>query len=448
MPLRKMSLLDAASLRLEGRDMPMHVAGLMVFEYPSDLGATQWTSFVTQLVERWRRETRVFYPWNQVLTRPSRWQLSPATRTVYDLDLEYHLRQWALPEPGGEIELGQMIAWIHGLPMDLRKPLWECHFIEGLSDNRFALYVKLHHALVDGISASRLLVDGLSVTGDEITQPHWTRHRPENDAAQDSLSMPALGDVKAALGAALRLRRKDPELTTFASTPASVINGPIGAQRRVATQHFELARLKAVATAADATLNDVVMTLAGGALRDYLISMNALPEQSLTAALPVSTRKAGDHRVGNQVSMIFGALGTNVADPHERLAQVKASTHAAKSFLRSLPDNATIPYSLMATGPFMSSVIMGQAGRGRPVFNTVISNVPGQKEDRYLDGARLLHIYPVSLIMPGVPLNFTCCSHGDHLNFGVVACRDRVTKVQRIAAGLRRTLEALEEHPS
>ena len=91
---------------------------------------------------------------------------------------------------------------------------------------------------------------------------------------------------------------------------------------------------------------------------------------------------------------------------------------------------------------------MGQAGRGRPVFNTVISNVPGQKEDRYLDGARLLHIYPVSLIMPGVPLNFTCCSHGDHLNFGVVACRDRVTKVQRIAAGLRRTLEALEEHPS
>ncbi|MDO3720133.1 wax ester/triacylglycerol synthase family O-acyltransferase [Marinobacter sp. chi1] len=447
MSLRKLSLIDAASLRLEGRDMPMHVAGLMVFSYPEGLEPDQQKAFVTQLVERWRREIRVSYPWNQVLTRPSRWQLSPATRSVHDLDLEYHLRQWALPEPGGEVELGQMVAWIHGLRMDLRKPLWEFHFIEGLSDQRFAIYVKLHHALVDGISAGHLLVEGLSAGADEQTQPHWARHCSENDAETDSLSLPGFSDLKAAMGAALRLRRKDPELTTFASTPPSAINGPIGAQRRVATQHFELARLKKVAKEAGATLNDVVMTLAGGALRDYLINMNALPKESLTAALPVSTRKPGDHSVGNQVSMIFGALGTNVADPRERLAQITASTRAAKSFLQNLPEGATVPYSLMATGPFMSSVILGRAGHGRPIFNTVISNVPGQREERYLDGARLLHIYPVSLIMPGVPLNFTCCSHGKFLNFGIIACRDRVPKVQRIAVGLRRALEALENRP-
>lgn len=441
-----MPLLDAASIQLEGRDMPMHVAGLLTFEFPSNLSDSERKGFISDLVSRWRNDNRIHYPWNQVLTRATRWQVQPATKDIYDLDLEYHVRQWSLPAPGGERELGQMVAWIHELPMDLRKPLWECHFIEGLSGNRFALYVKMHHALVDGISATRLLVGGLpQEEGDVPGAPFWTKPQPDHPIRPDRMPLPSFADLKTALTASLKLRGDHDPLTTFASAPRSILNGAIGAHRRVATQSFEMDRLKRVAKARDASLNDVVMAIVGGALRDYLLDADALPEESLTAALPVSTRKPGDTSIGNQVSMIFGTLGTDIADPAERLEQVKASTRAGKSMVQELPPSALLPYSLFSTGPYLSSVILGRAGKAKPIFNTVVSNVPGHRETRYLNGARLQHVYPVSLIMPGVPLNFTCVSHENHLNFGIVACRDRVPRVQRVAVGMAKSLAELEQ---
>ncbi|MBW7472173.1 wax ester/triacylglycerol synthase family O-acyltransferase [Marinobacter sp. M216] len=450
MTLRKMPLLDAASLQLEGKNMPMHIAALMTFSYPTSLTDHERKTFVSSLIARWREETRVVYPWNQVLTRPTRWQLRPATREVYDLDLEYHLRQWSLPAPGGEKELGHMIAWIHELPMDLEKPLWECHFIEGLSDNRFALYVKIHHALVDGISGTRLVVGSLSTDADSLSTPMWAKVQAEIDTggakASDRGALPSLSDLKAGVAASLKLRTKNETLTTFRSTPETILNGPIGAHRRVATQHFELARLKTLAKTTGATVNDVVLAIVGGALREYLLEANALPEDSLTAALPVSTRKPGDVSIGNQVSLLFGSLGTNIADPALRLEYVKRSTQAGKAMLNELPAHAVNVYSLLSTGPFLSSVVLGIGRAGRQLFNTTVSNVPGQREARYLDGAELLHVYPVSLIMPGIPLNFTCVSHGDFLNFGMVACRDRVPHVQRLAVGMVDALEELENN--
>ncbi|SDW97239.1 WS/DGAT/MGAT family O-acyltransferase [Marinobacter mobilis] len=448
MTQRRMPLLDAASLQLEGKNMPMHIAALMTFSYPSSLDEAERRDFVSRLIARWREETRIVFPWNQVLTRPTRWQFRPATREIYELDLEYHLRQWSLPAPGGEKELGQMIAWLHELPMDLEKPLWECHVIEGLSDNRFALYIKIHHALVDGISGTRLLVGSLSTSADTLSVPMWakdqTEQAPKAESTPAKPGLPSFGDVKAAFEASLKLRRSNDELTTFRSTPDTILNGPIGPHRRVATQQFGLARLKTLAKAADATINDVVMAITGGALREYLLEANALPEDSLTAALPVSTRKPGDVSIGNQVSMLFGSLGTNIADPALRLAQVKRSTRAGKALLNDLSPNAVNFYSLFSTGPFLTSTMLGFGSSGRQLFNTTISNVPGQREIRYLNGAELLHVYPVSLIMPGVPLNFTCVSHGDFLNFGIVACRDRVPHVQRLAVAMTTAFEELE----
>ncbi|MBW4935404.1 wax ester/triacylglycerol synthase family O-acyltransferase [Marinobacter sp. F4206] len=452
MTLRKMPLLDAASLQLEGKKMPMHIAALMTFSYPASLTDHERKTFVSGLVARWREETRVVYPWNQVLTRPTRWQLRPTTREVYDLDLEYHLRQWSLPAPGGEKELGHMIAWIHELPMDLEKPLWECHFIEGLSENRFALYVNIHHALVDGISGTRLVVGSLSTDADSLSAPMWAKAQAQAEAGTGEVkepergALPRLADLKAGAAASLKLRTKNETLTTFRSTPETILNGPIGSHRRVATQHFELARLKTLAKTTGATVNDVVMAIVGGALREYLIEANALPEDSLTAALPVSTRKPGDVSIGNQVSLLFGSLGTNIADPALRLEHVKRSTQAGKAMLNGLPAHAVNVYSLLSTGPFLSSVVLGLGRTGRQLFNTTVSNVPGQREARYLDGAELLHVYPVSLIMPGIPLNFTCVSQGDFLNFGMVACRDRVPHVQRLAGLMAEALAELEKN--
>lgn len=441
-----MPLMDAASLHLEGQGRPMHVAGLLIFELPAELTAAQRQRFVTQLVSRWRRERRVSSPWNRVLTRPTRWQLRPATTTCYDLDLEYHLRQWSLPGRGEAEELAQMIAWLHGQSMDLAKPLWECHVIEGLANNRFALYVKLHHALVDGISATRLLMRGLATNAtDRAVVPPWAAPQPPLEGGSGGPNWPSGSELVEATGATLKLWGGAGALTTFQQAPRSIVNGAIGQHRRMTTQHFRLDRLKAVAQSAEATLNDVVLALVGGALRRYLLDADALPEASLTAAMPVSTRKPGDFSVGNQVSMTFGCLGTNVADPRARLERIKASTRAGKSMVQGLSMNAQIPYALLSTAPFLASVILGRAGKGRPLFNTVVSNVPGDSQARYLDGARLLHCYPVSLVMPGVPLNFTCFSHDGYLNLGIVGCRDRVPRLKRLSNDLAQALEDLEK---
>lgn len=448
MTVRKMPLFDAVSLQLEGKNTPMHVAALMTFSYPDGIAEADKKEFVSLMVRNWREEPRVVYPWNQVLTRPTKWQLRPTTREIFDLDLEYHLRQWSLPAPGGEKELGQMIAWIHELPMDLDKPLWECHFIEGLSENRFAVYVKIHHALVDGVSGTRLVVGSLSSDEKSLTVPIWAKASAcENDARTTEAAtsaLPSYQELKAGLFASLKLRLRSDQQTTFRSTPKTILNGPIGSHRRVVTQNFELDRIKKLAGAGSATVNDVVMAIVGGALRDYLVNANALPEESLTAALPVSTREPGDNNVGNQVTLMFGSLGTNIADPAKRLEHITQSTRAGKKVLRDLAPNAVNAYSLFSTGPFLSAVALGIARPGRQLFNTTISNVSGQRENRYLNGAKLLHVYPVSLIMPGSPLNFTCFSHGDYLNFGIVACRDRVPGVQKLAEGMRSALESLE----
>lgn len=458
MTLRKMPLLDAASLQLDSKNMPMHIAALMTFSYPSTLGEEDRKSFVHELIQRWRDDPRVEYPWNQVLTRPTRWQLRPVTREIFSLDLEYHLRHWSLPSPGGEKELGQIIAWLHELPMDLEKPLWEVHLIEGLAHDRFALYVKIHHALVDGVSGTCLLVSSLSRDISSLSTPMWAKRANheelagQNQQSEKTLAAPSAGalksvfrELKAGFSASQRLRSKASDITTFRSTPDCILNGRIGPHRRVATQNIDLARLKRLAKAAEATVNDVVLAVVGGALREYLLEANALPEDSLTAALPVSTRQPGDTSIGNQVTIMYGSLGTNIADPLLRLESVKQSTRAGKRMLRELSPFAVNAYSLFSTGPFLSSVMLGLNKKPKHLFNTTISNIPGEKNPRYLDGAKLLHVYPVSLIMPGIPLNFTCVSHDNHLNFGIVACRDRVPRVQRLAVALIRSLEELEQ---
>ncbi|MDI9245354.1 wax ester/triacylglycerol synthase family O-acyltransferase [Marinobacter sp. CHS3-4] len=460
MTLRKMPLLDAASLQLDGKNMPMHIAALMTFEYPESLDKDDRKTFINELIERWREEPRVEYPWNQVLTRPTRWQLRPVTREIYSLDLEYHLRHWSLPSPGGERELGQMIAWLHEQKMDLEKPLWEVHMIDGLCESRFAVYVKIHHSLVDGVSGSSLVVNSLSSDIESLTTPIWAKKQHdggEKKVAPKSImdaEMPTMDDVKKVVNevkegfsASQKLRSHSSSgLTTFKATPDCILNGRIGPHRRVATQSIELDRLKKLAKKAEATVNDVVLAIVGGALREYLIDANALPEDSLTAALPVSTRKPGDTSIGNQVTIMYGSLGTNVADPAMRLQYVKQSTKAGKSMLSELSPNAVNAYSLFSTGPFLSTVMLGLNKSPKHLFNTTISNVPGLREPKYLDGAKLLHVFPVSLIMPGLPLNFTCVSHEDHLNFGIVACRDRVPHVQRLAVALMCSMEELEKH--
>lgn len=450
MTARRLSMLDTTFLQLESRRTPMHVAALMLFELPEGASA----EFVGDIVQRFRAVKIFRNPWNYRLRRASRLQFLPRLEEVQDVDLEYHVRHLSLPRPGGERELGQLIARLHSQPLDLRKPLWEVHLVEGLGQNRFALYVKVHHALADGISATRMLIGALSTEARSLGQlPFWAvdpdaRGKGSPPAAPaPAAARPSLTAMAAASRAAWRTwtARSDGEEVTLRNAPKTLLNQDIYSQRRFATHTEPLARLKAIAKAADASLNDVVLALVGSTLRDYLGDHDVLPRRSLTAAVPVSLHVSGDTRIGNNVSMMFATLGTHIADDGVRLEAVKASTRAGKERLRSLPAGSQQLYPALVLAPFFAGVAAGINGRLRPPFNVIVSNVPGAPDERYLFGARLAHCYPVSIPTHGGALNVTCFSHAGQLNFGLVACRDSVPHVQQMAVNLGPAVDRLEE---
>jgi WS/DGAT/MGAT family acyltransferase len=444
MERRNLSLFDQVFVRLEAPGRPMHVAALMIFQLPPGHAA----GFVRGLVDSARAAPVTVPPWNRVLTSPSRWQPLPRTVEATAIDLEHHVRHLALPAPGGERELGQMISRLHSQPLDLRRPLWECSYIEGLGHGRFAVYLKLHHALLDGVSGARMIMRSLSAAPEQDTPAFWNHPGAVPQARPAGRHPQAAGplDLLRAARASLRLYRRQErsDRVTLRSAPVTLLNRAVGPQRRVATQSFALARLKRAAGRAGVSLNDLVLAMVGGSLRRYLMDLGQLPEAPLTAGVAVSTRAAGDDRVGNAASVILATLGTASADPLARLEQVHRSSAAAKQALQEVPRGAVVPYTLLATAPFTLGLLSGTASRLPPTFNTLVSNVPGIEEPRFLCGARLLHLYPVSIVQPGQALNFTCYSHAGQLNFGITACRDAVPRMQRIAVGLETALRELE----
>ena len=189
----------------------------------------------------------------------------------------------------------------------------------------------------------------------------------------------------------------------------------------------------------------MVLGLCGSSLRRFLLESNALPNQALTAGIPVSVRPAGDNSVGTAISFIIATLGTDIADPKLRLETIHESTRRAKENLQKLPRSAIDRYSLMLMGPFILQLITGLGGRTRPVFNVTISNVPGPDYPLFYNGLKMEGIYPVSLLSHGQSLNITCLSYDGNLNFGFTACRDTLPKMQRLSVYTGEALEELEE---
>jgi WS/DGAT/MGAT family acyltransferase len=453
--------LDAAWTQVESRDTPMHVAGLSPFTLPEDAPP----DFLRTLMADLRSSREFMPPWNYCLRPPGLTHPLPVWVEQEEIDLEYHVRHLALPRPGGERELGQLIARLHSQPLDLSRPPWEFHLIEGLEGNRFAIYLKMHHSLIDGISGVRLLTRCMSEDREQskLLPPFWSpglgkparrSSRPEGPPLTlDGV----LSGVKDVIGAQLR---SAPTLAkAFASmlvppedapgelrlpfaAPRSILNGRVRGQRRVATQQFELSRLKAVAKAASCTLNDVVLALCGGTLRRFLLDEDELPEASLTAGVPVSFRPADDEGAGNAITFAIATLGTDIEDPVQRLAAVVASTKAAKALLASLPRETITQYTVLLMAPSILSMLTPIGGRTRPMFNVTVSNVPGPSKPLYFRGARMEAVYPISLIAHGIGLNITCESYAGSLDFAFVGCRDTLPHLQNMA---RYAAEALAE---
>jgi diacylglycerol O-acyltransferase / wax synthase len=457
MSIVQISPTDAAWLLLESRETPMHVGGLLELTRPHDAPP----DYLKLELARMRAMRTLPEPWNlRPVNMPVLGAKVPLLQTVRDIDLDHHVRHSALPHPGGQRELGILISRLHSHQLDLRRPLWEVHLIEGLEHDRFAIYTKIHHSLIDGVSAMRMMLRALSKDARERDTPAFWAVGP--GSSRDESQGGGAGGVRGLLGAlgsgantVGALSRSMLELAGAAvsdsplqapfTAPGSVLSGPIGGQRRFATQQYELELMKRLAKAGECTLNDVVLYLCGTALRRYLIEHSQLPSRTLTAGIPVNLREADDNRTGTAIGMMVADLGTNIGDPRARLEAVMRSSAAAKHQLRSLPREALGTQAVVINGPYILALLAGLGGHTPVPFSLGISNVPGPPEPLYFNGSRLDAIYPVSLLMHGNALNITCVSYAGTLNFGLIGARDSLPHLQRLAIYLGEAVDELSQ---
>lgn len=452
---KKLSIMDAVFLAGESRETMMHVGGLFPFTPPADAKP----GFLRALADELRETPEIVAPWGMRLRTPELLK-NPLQSWVEDdaFDMEYHVRRSALPTPGDERELGILVSRLHGIQLDFHRPPWELHIIEGLQGGRFALYFKIHHALVDGYTSMRMLASTLSEDPDDRDTPMFFSQRPRTRPPTE-LAPPTLATIsdmaRTQMGAAREAGRAlmnvfraardhDRDLVSPLQAPSSIINRRITRNRRFATQQYPIARLKRIARTTGATLNDVVLTLCGAALRRLLLELDALPAAPLIAMVPVNIRPKDDPGGGNAVGSILASLATDLEDPLERLQAVMASAQRAKAELQGMSRSAILQYSAVMMSPLSLQQLTGTGGRVRPAFNVVISNVPGPERPLYFRGARLEAIYPLSIPTHGYGLNITINSYVDTINFGFTGCRDSVPRLQRLAVFTGQALDELE----
>lgn len=448
-----MPLADAMFLLGESRDHPMHVGGLQVFELPDDAGPGYLGDMYQQIIA----DPNVDRLFRRRATRSLRDLGQWSWVEDDDLDLEYHVRLSALPQPGRVRELLALTSRLHGTLLDRHRPLWEGHLIEGLEHGRFAVYTKMSHAMLDGVSALHLLRDALSPNPDERDMPApWalgdrrSYRQPERGSTNPSeliadlarTAGDAAGIGPALLATARRVMSEQAAAAPF-QAPRSMFNVPITGGRRFAAQSWDLERVSAIRQATGATLNDVVLAMSSGALRQYLIDHDALPDEPLVAMVPVSLHTEGDAS-GNSVGTILCNLATDQPDSADRLDAIRESMQQGKDNLKGLSQLQITALSAITMAPLGLAPLFRFGQIGRPVFNLVISNIPGPKLPLYWNGSRLEGVYPLSIPLDGQAFNITVTTYDTHLEFGLVGCRQKVPHLQRMLDHLETSLAALE----
>jgi WS/DGAT/MGAT family acyltransferase len=348
------------------------------------------------------------------------------------------------------------------MPRD--RPLWAFHIIEGLQSGDLALYTKVHHATLDGAAGVAFAQALLDLT----PKPRKVASAPRRSGEHPSLADLVGAAVRTTGVQGVKVIRQLPQLAAalaslvkgggagfgrnLAFGPRTAFNGQIDAARSFATASLPLDRVKRVAAAHGATINEVVLTVIGGALRRYLAVHGGVPRKSLIAAVPVSLREAGNTEATTLATMTLASLATDVGDPVARLVEVRAASAAAKAVMKQL--RGAMPTDFPSLGlPWLLSAAaglygrLGVANRIPPIANLVVSNVPGPPMPFYLAGARLKTYWPVSIVEHGLGLNITLQSYAGSLDFGLIAARSVLPDLHRVARGLLEAFAELEAAP-
>ncbi|MDT0201441.1 wax ester/triacylglycerol synthase family O-acyltransferase [Nocardioides sp. AE5] len=458
--MERLSGLDASFLYLETPEQLMHVCGLIVLDpstmpeaYTYERLRDAIESRVSQVPEFTRRLRRVPLDLDH-----------PVWVRDQHFDIEHHVHRLALPAAGGYDELMALCGHLAGLTMDRSRPLWEMWVIEGY-DDKVVVFSKMHHATVDGASGSNLISHLCSLTPTDDPIAAIGEH--SNDREPGSLELlgrGVLGTVSRPLRIPGLLRPSAALVTKSVSraragtamaapftAPRTSFNGTITRRRTIACADLPLDDIKALKSATGATVNDVVLTIAGGALRSYLLERGELPSSTLLATVPVSVREKTQRDGGaNKVSALFAKLGTDIEDPLERLEQMAEDNRNAKEHQQAIPADALQDWAEFAAPRTFGLAVRAYAGlrlaeKHPVVHNLVISNVPGPPIPLYFMGARIDALYPLGPVFHGAGLNLTVMSNNGQVHVGAIACRSSVRHPDELVKHFPTEMARLQE---
>jgi diacylglycerol O-acyltransferase len=454
--LDRLTAVDASFLAQEGPASHMHIGGIVLCDGPAPR--------FDEMLDHVRSRLHLVPRYRQRLAEPPLETGRPLWVDDPTFNLEYHVRQTALPAPGSEEQLMRLVARIMSQQLDRSKPLWEMWIVEGLDDGGFALITKTHHSLIDGIAGVDLATVMFDVTPVPAEVPHpdepWHPHAEPTGA--ELIAGGAIGLARVAAGAvagALGIVR-NPQATLRALTvaaegvgevawaglnpaPETPLNVPIGPHRRYAVVRNRLDDFKIVKNAFGGTVNDVVLTVVSGALRDWLHSRGVRTEGlELRALVPVSTRTSSErNELGNRIAAMRGPLPVYIDDPIARLRAVKASMDGLKESKQAVGAEV-----LAGVQSFAPPTILAQASRlnfSTRLFNLIVTNVPGPQLPLYVRGREMTDVFPVAFLPKDHALAIAIMSYNGQMNFGLLGDYDAVPDLDRVADGIEASLAEL-----
>lgn len=448
--MQRLSGLDASFLYLETSDQPMHVCSIMEVDTSTMPGGYTFDRLRDALALR----IKAMPEFREKLANSPLNLDHPVWVDEDNFDIDRHLHRIGLPPPGGRAELSEICGHIASLPLDRSRPLWEMWVIEGVAgtdchrDGRLAIMTKVHHAGVDGVTGANLMsqlcsteadapapdpVEGVGgASGWQIAAGGLVRF-----ATRPLQLANVMPDTVSSVVATLQRARQGLTMARPFAAPGTVFNARISGRRNIAYAELDLEDIKAVKNHFGVKVNDVVMALVSGVLRQYLAERNALPESSLVASVPVSVHGKSDRPGRNQVSAMFSSLHTQIIDPVERLKAIAKANSVAKEHSSAIGASLLQDWSQFAA-PAIFGVAMRLYARSRltdsaPVHNLVVSNVPGPQVPLYLLGCEVKAMYPLGPIFHGSGLNVTAMSLQGKLDVGLISCPDLLPDLWEMA---------------